>query len=515
MKHQSAHRLFVLIADSLTKKAAQAASHSFGTKFMMKRITANFYNSLQVCFSLILIVLMLCPASFSGAVRTTWSKTDSFQKTRKSSTFRRAENPSPVSVFSNLVAATTTSVTSSVDPSLFGQPVTFTATVSTAGMGTPTGLVQFFDNGNAIGSPVTLNASGQAQLTTSALSVGNHTITAQYAGDGLAGFNPSSGSLNTNPQTVNKASTTTAISSNQSNPVGAGIPVTYTATVSPVAPGAGTRTGTITFNRNGLPVCSNVAINASGQATCSFAFGGAGNYNITAIYSGDTNFNASTSPTFVQQVVGPSVGDTTTFIASSANPSVIGQSVTFTATVTGAGGPGTLGGGEPVSCGTVQFYDGATPLGGLVLVNGAGQAQLTNSTLTVGNHTITAQYLGGQFSNCVGWNPSTGTLFNGQTVTLAPSAATVSICGRVTSITGRGIMNVRLTLTDSSGQIRTATTNASGDYQFDDVQAGDTYILTATGKRYTFSQPSQVLNVNEETTEVNFIANTEKRRIIF
>ncbi len=90
----------------------------------------------------------------------------------------------------------------------------------------------------------------------------------------------------------------------------------------------------------------------------------------------------------------------------------------------------------------------------------------------------------------------------------APTAATVSISGRVTTISGRGIMNVRLTLTDSSGQVRTATTRSFGYYRFDDVQAGGTYILSATGKHYTFSQPVQVLNVNEETTEVNFIANS-------
>jgi hypothetical protein len=98
---------------------------------------------------------------------------------------------------------------------------------------------------------------------------------------------------------------------------------------------------------------------------------------------------------------------------------------------------------------------------------------------------------------------------------VTPSAASVSIGGRVTTPNGRGIMNVRLTLTDSSGQIRTATTTSLGDYRFDDVEVGDTYILSATGKRYTFSQPVQILNINEETTEVNFIANSEKRRMIF
>jgi hypothetical protein len=91
------------------------------------------------------------------------------------------------------------------------------------------------------------------------------------------------------------------------------------------------------------------------------------------------------------------------------------------------------------------------------------------------------------------------------------TAATVSISGRVMTMSGRGIMNVRLSLTDSSGEVRTATTTSFGYYRFDDVQAGETYILSATGKHYTFSQPLQVLNINEETDAVNFIANSEKR----
>ncbi len=204
--------------------------------------------------------------------------------------------------------ATTTAVTSSVDPSVFGQPVTFTATVTAnSGTGVPSGNVQFFDGATPIGSPVALNGSGVATLVVSNLSVGNHTITAQYAGAATAcngTFNSSTGSLTGNPQTVNQAGTTTALVSS-SNPVGTGVPVTFTATVSPVAPGAGTRTGTVTFFRGGVAICSNVAINVSGQATCSITFTIAGNYNITAQYSGDTNFTASGSSTLVQQALGP------------------------------------------------------------------------------------------------------------------------------------------------------------------------------------------------------------------
>jgi hypothetical protein len=96
-----------------------------------------------------------------------------------------------------------------------------------------------------------------------------------------------------------------------------------------------------------------------------------------------------------------------------------------------------------------------------------------------------------------------------------PTAATVSVSGRVTTSNGRSISGVRLSLTNSQGNVRIATTDSSGYYRFDDVQAGETYILTATGKRYSFSQPVQVLNINEETNQVNFIANSEKRSRVF
>ncbi|MBD0369797.1 MAG: PQQ-dependent sugar dehydrogenase [Pyrinomonadaceae bacterium] len=89
-------------------------------------------------------------------------------------------------------ANTTTTVASSSNPSVFGQSVTFTATVTSAS-GTPTGAVQFKDGANNLGSPVALNASGVATFTTSSLTVGTHTITAEYGGD--SNFNASTGTL--------------------------------------------------------------------------------------------------------------------------------------------------------------------------------------------------------------------------------------------------------------------------------------------------------------------------------
>src|SRR5207244_10166284 len=96
-------------------------------------------------------------------------------------------------------ANTATALLASVNPSNFGQSVTFTATV-TSGAGTPSGTVQFKDNGTNLGAPVALNAGGVATFITSSLTAGTHTITADYSGDG--NFLTSSGTL-TGSQSVN------------------------------------------------------------------------------------------------------------------------------------------------------------------------------------------------------------------------------------------------------------------------------------------------------------------------
>jgi Big-like domain-containing protein len=82
-------------------------------------------------------------------------------------------------------ADTTTQLAASANPSVFGHPVTFTATVTAVapGSGTPTGTVTFSDGSNMIGRG-TLNGAGQATFTTSGLFVGRHTIVMRYAGDG-------------------------------------------------------------------------------------------------------------------------------------------------------------------------------------------------------------------------------------------------------------------------------------------------------------------------------------------
>ena len=80
------------------------------------------------------------------------------------------------------LATTSTAVSSNVNPSSVGQSVTFTATVTSSGSPVAAGTVQFSDGGTLLGSPVPVAADGTATLTTSALAVGAHTITAAYSG---------------------------------------------------------------------------------------------------------------------------------------------------------------------------------------------------------------------------------------------------------------------------------------------------------------------------------------------
>jgi hypothetical protein len=187
------------------------------------------------------------------------------------------------------VVNTTTAVTSSLNPSAYGDQVTFTATVSPSSGAT--GTVTFMDGGSAIGSSL-LNATGVATFSTSSLAVGSHSITAQYGGD-----NNHNGS--TSPvlsQTVNKAITTTRVTSD-ANPSKSGRTVTFTATVSPSS-----ATGTVQFF-DGLTSLGTATLN-SGSASLSTSTLTIGKHSITATYGGDANFAGSNSAVLAQNVTG-------------------------------------------------------------------------------------------------------------------------------------------------------------------------------------------------------------------
>ncbi len=189
-------------------------------------------------------------------------------------------------------AATTTAIKSSVNPSAYGQAVTFTATVTSSGE-TPAGTVTFKDGTTTLGAGTL--AYGLASFITSALTAGAHTITAGYGGD--ANFLASASSALT--QTVNTATTATAIKSSV-NPSAYEQVVTFTATVTS---SGGTPTGTVTF-KDGTTTLGAGTL-ASGVATFTTSALSAGAHTITAAYGGATDFARSTSPALTQTVNPP------------------------------------------------------------------------------------------------------------------------------------------------------------------------------------------------------------------
>ncbi len=189
--------------------------------------------------------------------------------------------------------STTTTLSSSANPTVFSQPVSFTATVSATGS-TPTGTVTF-KNGTANMGTSTVNGSGQATLTTSALPAGARSITAVYNGN--SGFSSSTSDILT--QTVNKDGTTTSVTSSL-NPSMQSQSVTFTASVVANAPGASIPTGTVTF-KDGNTTLGTKALSA-GSASLAISTLSAGTHSITVLYQSNANFLASTSPVLVQTV---------------------------------------------------------------------------------------------------------------------------------------------------------------------------------------------------------------------
>ncbi|MGW4076761.1 beta strand repeat-containing protein [Streptomyces asiaticus] len=360
-----------------------------------------------------------------------------------------------------------------------GQPVTLCAqvTVSAPSTCTPTGTVTF----TIAGGPTltgTLDATGQACVTTSAIPVGTHAVTAAYAGNtGVAGSS-ASGSV-----TVGQAASTTALTITPASPV-CGQPVTLCAQVTTTSPGTCAPTGTVTFTIAGGPTLTGT-LNASGQACVTTSAIPVGTHGVTASYGGNTGVAGSSASGSV--TVGQA--STTTTLTSSPNPSAPGQNVTFTATVT-AVPPAT---GIPTGNVTFVISGGPTLIGTL---NGAGQATVSTNTLTTGAHTVTATYGG---DTCFAGSTSPTITQNvvaaptGTTVTATPATIRLRINGTLI------IPTLSATLRDASnnpipGQTLTfvansvlgpialgsAVTNASGTATLSNVTVSPTVLTAST-----------------------------------
>jgi hypothetical protein len=265
--------------------------------------------------------------------------------------------------------ATNTVLTSSPDPSAYGQAAVFTATVSSTS-GAPTGTVILNYRSAVVGSGTLVG--GTASIPVSSLPVGSDSITAAYQGSATFASSTSTPLI----QALSAASTSTSLTSSP-NPAGTDQTVTLTAVVS--SQFGGTTTGTVTFF-SGSQTLGTASLTGT-QAKLATAFTTAQTYAITAQYRGDRNNLASTSAILNQKIV----SSTTTVLASSPNPAPIDHLITFTATVTSSAG-------VPPNGELVTFYNGSAVLGTAALSGGA--ASFATSSLPSGVYFIAASYPG-------------------------------------------------------------------------------------------------------------------------
>ncbi|HTT33968.1 MAG TPA: Ig-like domain repeat protein [Methylomirabilota bacterium] len=274
-------------------------------------------------------------------------------------------------------ASTSTALTSSANPSSSGQNVTFTATVSSASPGTPTGTVTFLDGATSLGTS-TLNASAQATFSTSSLSLGSHSITAQYGGD--ANFSSSTSSALA--QVVNSVPDFSLSASPSTLTLAPGASGTATITVNPV----NGFNGSVSFAASGLPngvspSFSPIANNSSTLTLSASATAATGTVTVTVTgTSGGLTHNVSLSLTVIPKSV-PACS-----ASSVGGPSITTQPTAQTVTLTNSPQTATFsvsatsGNGSTLS---YQWYVGAQPsVTGSSPIPGATSPTYTTPTLT-------------------------------------------------------------------------------------------------------------------------------------
>jgi hypothetical protein len=308
--------------------------------------------------------------------------------------------------------ADTSTAVSTSGATIYGQPVTFSATVAATapGAGSPSGSVTFAVDGvNQVSGTL---SGGVATASYSALTAGNHNITATYAGD--SNFNGSDDNTSPVLQAVGQTQTSTTLTAS-ANPGGFGQAVTFSASITPTAPGGGIATGTVTFTIDGNPATPAATVNAVGIATYATSSLSMTTHTVSAAYSGDSNFFASSSATLNEAILNA----TTTAVTSTSSTSVFGQPVTFSATVSAV----VSANGTPT--GSLTFAIDNVNQAPVALVSGI--ATFATSSIPAGSHSITVTY-GGDNITFAGSTAALTQLVNRAstttTLTVQPSSAT-------------------------------------------------------------------------------------------
>ncbi len=427
-----------------------------------------------------------------------------------------------------VTAAPTTTTLNAPATSAYGTSVTLTATV-TSTEGTPNGSVTFFSGTTELGTG-TLNGSGVATLSTTAIPGGTDSLTATYPAAGNYGTSTSAASSITVSQATqtitfapiaSRAYGSAPFAVTATSSAGSKYPVTIAVQSGPATISGGTVTltgaGTVVLQATQagdanysaatpvaqsfqvtpapLTVTANNATRAYGAANPTFSGTVTGAVNGDSISETFTTTATTTSPVgsypIVPAVTGANLasytvniingaltvtGTTTTTTLSAPGSAAYGASVTLTATVAStAGTPG----------GIVTFYSGATALGPGTL-NASGVATLTTTTLAVGTDALTASYAAtGNYAASTSAASNITITAASQTITFAPipSRAYGSAPFPVTATSSLG-SSYPVTITVQSGPAvingGVVTVTGAGTVVLQAAQAGNTDYGAAT-----------------------------------
>ena len=432
--------------------------------------------------------------------------------------------------------ATTTTVTSSQNPSIVGQSVTFTASVTSTG-GTPTvGTVQFMDGATPLGGAIALNGSGQASISTSGLTAGSHTITAQYsgatAGAGGGGFASGSGSLS-GGQTVSGTATWNGSASTDWNNAAnwstnfvpgstlnidipsAGVTndpaiISLDVTAANITIG-GTHTITISNGRT-LNATGTVALGAgqvSGLGTLSLGTAatitrttGQVNSTLNKLFSGPGplfQYPVGTTGQFSPLDVTVTTGSGNLSIRANTGTAPAVPLLDSTKMLQRYW---TLNGSGITSNVTFHYLDADIPITSTEsaysifrIITGGTALRFNpdgvNVILNAAANTFTINSLS-NYSDWTAGNP------------LAPTAGEVSVSGRILDTEGRGIGGAQVMLQDQQGHITWARSSPFGYYHLAGIRAGGTYVISVRHKWFEFAP--RAITINDDLTEFNFSA---------
>ncbi len=344
----------------------------------------------------------------------TYDGDNSFQKSTQQFSFRVIPFP-PFSV----VEATPTSITT-------GAPVQLLLSVQSpftqAGVATlPTGTVQLYDNGKALGAPIALHSSGQqgtgiaqATITLTSLAAGQHLVEAGYSGDsryssiagasGLFAF-ALPGAANFSVTAATEASPKVSLHQS-SSVIGLGQSVNYVVTVAGVH-GKQVPTGTVFLLDELGNTDAGPTDLVNGNASFTLIWNSAQKINLSAVYSGDSNYNPFSSAIVTTTV---KQGTPKVFLTAAAPAVSEGQLTSVSVSVIGDPANPNLS----VPFGLVQFYDQVNggsrqPLGSeqfLTVGNGGNPIFTEQVSLPKGVNVITVRYLGGGFDFFDDWAPT-------------------------------------------------------------------------------------------------------------